>query len=116
MRVNRRDCFGANVIAWRLLQGRWMESAEELERKLQGVVGDTLISAATIVYQGAFTPKYRADLTDEWVRLCTERGVPISREFDFSRSMVEPNQVSTAPVFNLNLRTGAGSVRLKDLT
>merc|ERR1711968_177121 len=45
---------------------RWTESVAQLTIDYDNLVGDTLISAGTIAYAGAFTPKFRVSLVDEW--------------------------------------------------
>ena len=45
---------------------RWTESCASLELSYAKLVGDALISAATIAYTGAFTPTFRKSMTDHW--------------------------------------------------
>ena len=54
---------------------RWTESCASLELSYAKLVGDALISAATIAYTGAFTPTFRKSMTDHW-QTRRARGVP----------------------------------------
>lgn len=76
-----------------LLQIRWAESVNELDMKLQGLVGDTLVAAATICYIGPFTSKYRRQLINDWVEKCKESIIPITKDFDLIRNTVDAHQV-----------------------
>jgi dynein heavy chain len=49
---------------------RWTESCASLELSYAKLVGDALISAATIAYTGAFTPTFRKSMTDHWQTRC----------------------------------------------
>ena len=75
-------------------QVRWAESMDILEGKLQGVVGDTLVSASSIAYLGVFTASYRRGMINKWVDMCQSRGIPLSHDFTLIHSMAEPNIVS----------------------
>ncbi|XP_071080158.1 dynein axonemal heavy chain 6-like [Haliotis cracherodii] len=72
---------------------RWADSVEVLDFKLQGLVGDTLLAAAGVAYLGAFTARYRRDLTAVWLNMCGDRDIPISQEFDLVKIMVDANMV-----------------------
>ena len=60
---------------------RWTESCATLELSYAKLVGDALISAATIAYTGAFTPTFRKGMTDHW-QTRRARGVPSCGAFD----------------------------------
>ncbi|CAL1542606.1 unnamed protein product [Lymnaea stagnalis] len=72
---------------------RWAQSVKFLDVKLEGIIGDTLISAAAVAYLGAFTAHYRQILLNEWVHMCEKKDIPISKDFDIIQSMVDINQV-----------------------
>jgi dynein heavy chain len=42
---------------------RWLESVKKLDESSQGLIGDAFLSAATISYLGAFTQKFRAQVS-----------------------------------------------------
>lgn len=46
---------------------RWAESVNLLDEKLSGLVGDTLIAAASVAYIGPFTATYRKELVSSWI-------------------------------------------------
>ena len=63
---------------------RWTESCASLELSYAKLVGDALISAATIAYTGAFTPTFRKSMTDHW-QTRRARGVPYVGGFTTGR-------------------------------
>jgi dynein heavy chain len=46
---------------------RWKALGEELGEDYISLTGDILLSAGVIAYLGAFTSKYRSDISEEWV-------------------------------------------------
>ena len=72
---------------------RWHQSVKLLDVKLEGIVGDTLVGAAAVAYLGAFTAHYRTDLLNIWVNMCKDADIPVTKDFDLIRSMVDMNQV-----------------------
>ena len=76
---------------------RWAESVDDLDIKLKGLVGDTLVSAGAVAYLGAFTNKYRHSLLDSWAEKCRAANIPISDSYNYVKSMADANQVSPRP-------------------
>ncbi|CAG5136729.1 unnamed protein product, partial [Candidula unifasciata] len=72
---------------------RWSQSVKSLDIKLEGIVGDTLVTAASVAYLGAFTAQYRNELVNHWVSMCQDMEVPISTDFDLLKILVDANQV-----------------------
>ncbi|XP_023930267.1 dynein heavy chain 6, axonemal [Lingula anatina] len=72
---------------------RWAESVKVLDFKLQGLVGDTLVSAAAVAYLGAFTAKYRRELILKWEERCRAAEIPISEEYELVKIIADANQV-----------------------
>ncbi|XP_052105827.1 dynein axonemal heavy chain 6-like isoform X2 [Mytilus californianus] len=72
---------------------RWQESVKTLELKLQGLVGDTLVAAASVAYIGPYTAKYRKDLLVSWVDMSKSAQIPITDKFDLVKSTVDAHQV-----------------------
>ncbi|KAK3092231.1 hypothetical protein FSP39_000084 [Pinctada imbricata] len=72
---------------------RWQESVKKLEKKLSGLVGDTLVAAASVVYIGPFTAKYRKDLIGQWMDMCYEANTPITKDFDLVKNTVDAYQI-----------------------
>lgn len=62
-----------------ILQIRWADLVDELDLKVSGIVGDTLLSAAAVSYFGAFTAKYRSSLMEGWRKQCQLRSLPLSQ-------------------------------------
>ena len=67
----------------------------ELESKLKGVVGDTLVSAASIAYLAVFTAPYRKAMIQKWWSACKECRIPVSEGYTLVGAMTEPNIVSS---------------------
>jgi len=75
-----------------------------LEKKLVGLLGDTLVSAASVAYLGPFIRSFRHRLTAEWLTSCTEAGVGTSQNYDMIRLMTDSNQVGERVLSDLNDR------------
>lgn len=69
---------------------RWKESLNDLEKKLQGIVGDVLVSAACITYSGV---GYRGKMVQEWLGFWNAKSIPISSEYTLITTMTEKTQV-----------------------
>lgn len=72
---------------------RWASSVEELDDRLHGMVGDTLLSAGAATYLGAFNSTYRSQLVLDWLDGCKKANIPISEEYSLVTNMATPNQV-----------------------
>ncbi|XP_067883713.1 dynein axonemal heavy chain 6-like [Heterodontus francisci] len=72
---------------------RWKESHDGLDRHLQGVVGDTLLSSASVTYYGPFTADYRNRLMKEWIIFCTVNQIPTSPDYSLIPATTEKNEV-----------------------
>ena len=59
----------------------------------ENIVGDALISAGTIAYAGAFTPKFRVSLVQEWQGRVTELKIPLTPGCDLASVMGNPVEV-----------------------
>ena len=92
---------------------RWTADVKHLKASLIKLVGDTLVGAAFLSYQGAFTFDYRADMMKNvWVTAVVEAEVPLTDDFNLqarhsprplflilillARVVVEPIAVSIA--------------------
>uniref|UniRef100_A0A452GZ50 Dynein heavy chain coiled coil stalk domain-containing protein n=1 Tax=Gopherus agassizii TaxID=38772 RepID=A0A452GZ50_9SAUR len=73
---------------------RWKESVNNLDERLQGIMGDALVSAACIIYSGVLSAEYRQQLINECLRLCNEKMVPVSPNYSLITAMTEKNEVS----------------------
>jgi len=60
------------------MQVRWADLVDELDLKVSGIVGDTLLSAASVSYYGAFTTKYRNSMVAKWREECQLKSLNLS--------------------------------------
>ncbi|KAM6459278.1 dynein axonemal heavy chain 14 [Liasis olivaceus] len=72
---------------------RWKESVNNLDQRLQGIVGDALISAASIVYSGMLSAGYRQQLVNDSLKLCNENNILVSPNYSLVNCMTEKNEV-----------------------
>ncbi|XP_013921881.1 PREDICTED: dynein heavy chain 14, axonemal [Thamnophis sirtalis] len=72
---------------------RWKESVNNLDQRLQGIVGDVLISAACIVYSGILSAGYRQQLVDDSLKLCSDNNILVSPNYSLVNCMTEKNEV-----------------------
>ncbi|CAH2255707.1 dynein heavy chain 14, axonemal [Pelobates cultripes] len=72
---------------------RWQESVNRLDLRLEGTLGNLLVSAAFIVYCGVFTSDYRMQLVGEWLKLCETYKIPASDDYSVIRAMASKNEV-----------------------
>ncbi|OCT79469.1 dynein heavy chain 14, axonemal [Xenopus laevis] len=72
---------------------RWKESVDRLDLAMEGIIGDTLVSAAFIAYCGAFTSEYREKLVEEWLEDCRTYKIPLSGDYSIIRAMASENEV-----------------------
>ncbi|KAJ3111626.1 Dynein heavy chain 6, axonemal [Phlyctochytrium bullatum] len=71
-------------------QVRWMESIETLNMKIDALVGNIFLCAASVAYFGAFTSVYRQELVRYWIRKCQDIGIPVSETFNLSDNLADP--------------------------
>ena len=67
---------------------------EKLKKKLTGLVGDTIVSSASVAYLGPFIRSYRDKMTSEWLSFCSECGLQTTAHYDLVKTMGDGNQVS----------------------
>jgi len=81
---NVKECEDKLTRAHKLLgaladeKDRWLKKEEELQQRLNNLVGDALIAAATIAYCGAFTPTYRTKIIKNWNKQLNAFHIPCS--------------------------------------
>ena len=74
-------------------QIRWEESVDQIDDKLNNLIGNVMVSAACTSYLGPFTTKYRQSLIAEWIAMCREKEVPIDEGYEFIANSIDANQV-----------------------
>ncbi|KAM5165262.1 dynein axonemal heavy chain 14 [Mantella aurantiaca] len=72
---------------------RWKDSVDRLDLRLDGVVGDVLVSAAFIAYCGVFTSEYRTQLVEQWLGFCRNYKIPVSEDYSIIRAMAGKTEV-----------------------
>ena len=72
---------------------RWLVRANQLEEDLKNLIGNVQIAAGCIAYLGPFTWTYRESMIKSWVKLCKEKGIPISDDFSLDRILIEEVQL-----------------------
>ena len=71
-------------------KSRWEATVEKLTEKLHNVVGDVVVSAGVIAYNGPFTPSFRTELLDEWRARMTELRLPHTPGADIQTTLANP--------------------------
>ncbi|XP_056113379.1 dynein axonemal heavy chain 10 [Rhinichthys klamathensis goyatoka] len=74
---------------------RWMEDLEELKQRRVRLLGDCLICAAFLSYEGAFSWDFRNDMVYEvWQADVLERGIPLSQPFRIENLLTDEVEIS----------------------
>lgn len=72
---------------------RWNEQSELLAEAYENLTGDVLIASGIVAYLGTFTMQYRREVIDEWIRICTDLGIPRSSHFSLNSVLGDPVKV-----------------------
>ncbi|CAJ1068269.1 LOW QUALITY PROTEIN: dynein heavy chain 10%2C axonemal [Xyrichtys novacula] len=74
---------------------RWTQDLEELRQRRVRLLGDCLISAAFLSYEGAFSWVFRNEMVYQvWVKDVQERGVPLSQPFRIENLLTDEVEIS----------------------
>ncbi|XP_054190338.1 dynein axonemal heavy chain 14 isoform X15 [Homo sapiens] len=73
---------------------RWQETINQIDNKLEGILGDILLSAACIVYSGILTPEFRQLIVNKWETFCIENGISLSSKFSLIKVMAQKYEIS----------------------
>ncbi|KAI5616269.1 dynein heavy chain 10, axonemal [Silurus asotus] len=74
---------------------RWTEDLKELEKRRVRLLGDCLIGAAFLSYEGAFSWDFRDQMVYEvWQKDVMERGIPLSQPFRIESLLTDEVEIS----------------------
>ncbi|KAI4888942.1 hypothetical protein NFI96_027441 [Prochilodus magdalenae] len=74
---------------------RWTEDLEELKKRRVRLLGDCLICAAFLSYEGAFSWDFRNEMVYEvWRKDVLERGIPLSQPFRLESLLTDEVEIS----------------------
>ncbi|XP_063093605.1 dynein axonemal heavy chain 14 [Cavia porcellus] len=72
---------------------RWQAAVSGIDHRLDGVLGDSLLSAACIVYSGVLTPEFRQLIVNSWENVCIKNSISLSSKFSFIEVMAQKTEV-----------------------
>ena len=80
---------------------RWEKTLDEINLKINKLVGTMLVCAGYCVYLNNFDQTYRNMFEKSWYNMCEENNIPINQEFDFVKQLCEDNQIREWEEFGL---------------
>ncbi|XP_068162278.1 dynein axonemal heavy chain 10 [Antennarius striatus] len=96
---------------------RWKKDLEELKQRRVHLLGDCLISAAFLSYEGAFSWDFRNEMVYQtWVKNVEERGIPMSQPFKLENLLTDEVEISRwgsegLPPDELSVQNGILTIR-----
>ena len=69
---------------------RWKETVEGMREIILNIPTDVFISSAAISYNGPFTGAFRKSLVDYWMTLINAKDLPLSQDFQISKTLGDP--------------------------
>ncbi|KAM5302059.1 dynein axonemal heavy chain 14 [Glossophaga mutica] len=91
--TRRLQCASILLTALQDEKTRWQETIDRIDRRLEGIVGDILVSAACLVYSGVLTAEFRQLIVRRWESLCVEHSIPLSASFSLVEVMVQKQEI-----------------------
>ncbi|XP_071339029.1 dynein axonemal heavy chain 10 [Trachinotus anak] len=74
---------------------RWTQDLEELKQRRVRLLGDCLIAAAFLSYEGAFSWNFRNEMVYQvWVKEVQDRGIPMSQPFKVETLLTDEVEIS----------------------
>lgn len=74
---------------------RWTHDLEELKKRRVRLLGDCLLSAAFLSYEGAFSWDFRNEMVYQtWVDDVKERCIPLSQPFKVDNLLTDEVEIS----------------------
>lgn len=85
----------ASVFHELLFACSWTEDLEELKKRRVRLLGDCLICAAFLSYEGAFSWDFRDEMVYKvWQEDVMERGIPLSQPFRIESLLTDEVEIS----------------------
>ncbi|XP_075164298.1 dynein heavy chain 3, axonemal [Haematobia irritans] len=69
---------------------RWSETAHNLHRSIDNIIGDVLLAGGCTAYLGFFPTEYRVRILEEWNDVCRHRNIPFSEKFSLATTLGNP--------------------------
>uniref|UniRef100_A0A3Q3B280 Dynein axonemal heavy chain 10 n=1 Tax=Kryptolebias marmoratus TaxID=37003 RepID=A0A3Q3B280_KRYMA len=93
--MERRLIAADKLITGLSSENEWTKDLDELRQQRVRLLGDCLVSAAFLSYEGAFNWDFRDEMVYQtWVQDIMERGIPLSQPFKVESLLTEEVEIS----------------------
>lgn len=65
------------------------------------LTGDVIISAGVVAYLGVFTPNFRQNQIERWVKVCTDMNIICASDFQLTQVLGDPVLIRSWNIFGL---------------